>query len=461
MKCFISLIFVLNCFVIVFSHSYKTEDINVKEISLNADSLALKIHNLWLKEADKLTKNTVGFTAPVSARAYAYLTLAMYESNIFDNSKNESLCNQLNAYKRTIWLNTLDYSKSIDKAIVANRTTYRVISYLYRAMPSVNQSEVKSIYDSIHKECLSIVYYQPSLGFSMKLPVDELLLFSDHLADEIIAYSKLDRADTSFRNNYPNSFEAPKCIECWTKTTPGYLSSLLPYWGNNRQFLKNSHLSSAGCELFEFSADSTSGLYKDALGVYMNSKSADKSFEAIAEYWDDSPGYSGTPAGHFFSIATQLVKDHDLKLKSALEFYVLLGLSMNEANIICWRLKYKYNFIRPISYIHRYIDPYFNTRINTPPFPEFPSGHSYQAGSAVAVFSYVFGNDIDVLDNTHSSRSDILGDSRRFKGFDEMGEEASISRYYGGIHFKKTLDISLFYGKEMGKYVINHLKFDK
>ena len=98
MKCFFSLIFVLNCFVIVFSHSYKTEDINVKEISLNADSLALKIHNLWLKQAGKLTKNTVGFTAPVSARAYAYLTLAMYESNIFDNSKNESLCNQLNAY---------------------------------------------------------------------------------------------------------------------------------------------------------------------------------------------------------------------------------------------------------------------------------------------------------------------------------------------------------------------------
>ena len=77
------------------------------------------------------------------------------------------------------------------------------------------------------------------------------------------------------------------------------------------------------------------------------------------------------------------------------------------------------------------------------------------------MFSYVFGNDIDVLDNTHSLRSDILGDSRRFISFDEMGEEASISRYYGGIHFKKTLDISLFYGKEMGKYVINHLKFDK
>ena len=58
-------------------------------------------------------------------------------------------------------------------------------------------------------------------------------------------------------------------------------------------------------------------------------------------------------------------------------------------------------------------------------------------------------------------KTDILGDSRRFISFDEMGEEASISRYYGGIHFKKTLDISLFYGKEMGKYVINHLKFDK
>lgn len=461
MKCFFSLIFVLNCFVIVFSHSYKTEDINVKETGLNVDSLALNIHNLWLKEAHKLTKNTVGFTAPVSARAYAYLTLAMFESNVFNDSKNESLCNQLNDFKRTVWLNSLKSSQSIDKAIIANRTSYKVISYLYRAMPKANQLEIKSLYDSINKECLSIVYYQSSQELSMKLPVDELLLFSDHLADEIITYSKSDGADNSFRNNYPTSFDAPKCIECWTKTTPGYLSSLLPYWGNNRQFLKNSHLSSVGCELFEFSSDSTSSLYKDALGVYENSKSDNKSFETIAEYWDDSPGYSGTPAGHFFSIATQLVKNKDLKIKDALKFYVTLGISMNDANIICWRLKYQYNFIRPISYIHRYIDPYFNTRINTPPFPEFPSGHSYQAGSAVAVFKYFFGDDMQIIDYTHSLRSDIVGDLRDFEGFDEMGEEASISRFYGGIHFKKTLDISLFYGKEMGKYVINHLKFEK
>jgi len=461
MKYYISLIFVLNCFVIVFPQSNKPEDINVKEISLNANSLALKIHNLWLKEADKLTKNTVGFTAPVSARAYAYLTLAMFESNIFDDSKNESLCNQLNAYKRTVWLNSLKSHHSIDKAIIANRTSYKVICYLYRAMPRAIQLEIKSIYDSIHKECLSIVYYQPSIGLSMTLPLDELLLFSDSLANEIISFSKTDGADTSFRNNYPNSFEAPKCLECWTKTTPGYLSSLLPYWGENRQFLQYSDSSSIGCEVFEFSTDSTSAMYKDAMGVYQNSKSNDKHFETVAEYWDDSPGYSGTPAGHFFSIATQLVEKYNLKLQNALRFYVLLGISMNEANIVCWRLKYKYNFIRPISYIHRYIDPYFNTRINTPPFPEFPSGHSYQAGSAIEVFKYVFGNEIDFVDDSHSLRFDIDGTSRKFHGFDEMGKEASISRYYGGIHFKKTLDLSLLYGKKMGKYVINHLKFDK
>ena len=460
MKCFFSLFFVFNCFVIVCSQS-KNDQINgSKNLSFNVDSFTLKIQNLWLNEVNILTKNTVGFTAPVSARAYAYIVLAMFESNVF-NSKEESLSNKLNSYKRTIWLNSLDSSQSMDKAIVANRVTYRAISYLYRAMPSTNQSKIKSIYDSIHKECLSIVYYQPSLGVSIKLSLDELFSFSDHLSDEIIAYSKLDGADTSFRNNYPSSFEAPKCIECWTKTTPGYLSSLLPYWGNNRQFLKNSHLTSIGCDLIDFSTDSTSALYQDALGIYNNSKKTDKFFETIAEYWDDSPGYSGTPAGHFFSIASQLVKKHNLTLNNALNLYLLLGISMNEANIICWRLKYKFNFIRPISYIHRYIDSYFNTRINTPPFPEFPSGHSYQAGSAVAVFKYFFDNDLEMIDETHSSRSDIVGDTRRFSGFDEMGEEASISRFYGGIHFKKTLELSLFYGKEMGKYVINHLKFDK
>ena len=82
----------------------------------------------------------------------------MFESNVFDDSKNESLSNQLNAYTRTIWLNSLKSSQSIDKVIIANRTLYRVISYLYRAMPTSNKLEVESIYDSINNECIPRIW---------------------------------------------------------------------------------------------------------------------------------------------------------------------------------------------------------------------------------------------------------------------------------------------------------------
>ena len=136
---FFSLIFVFNFFFIVFSQSNKTKVFANTESGLDADSLALNIHHLWLKQVGDLTKNTVGFTAPVSARAYAYITLAMFESNVFDDSKNESLSNQLNAFKRTIWLNPLKSSQSIDKVIIANRTLYKVIStYIGLCLVSIN-----------------------------------------------------------------------------------------------------------------------------------------------------------------------------------------------------------------------------------------------------------------------------------------------------------------------------------
>ncbi|GAB4420228.1 MAG: hypothetical protein OHK0039_33580 [Bacteroidia bacterium] len=78
--------------------------------------------------------------------------------------------------------------------------------------------------------------------------------------------------------------------------------------------------------------------------------------------------------------------------------------------------------------------------LNTPPFPEYTSGHSVQTGAAVRVLSDLFGYSYSFEDYTHVDRTDIDGSPRSFASFMEMAEETAISRLYGGIHYRAGID---------------------
>ena len=138
--------------------------------------------------------------------------------------------------------------------------------------------------------------------------------------------------------------------------------------------------------------------------------------------------------------------------------YVMLGIAINDAVIKTWELKYKYNLLRPVTYIENYISKGFTPILTTPPFPEFPSGHSVQSGAGTEVLKKFFGNDIVFKDSTHAKRTDIDGSPRSFTSLDQLSQEVSISRFYGGIHFQFTLDESLKYGKSIGKTIVNQFE---
>ena len=412
-------------------------------------SECLKIHHAWLKEAFFLSKNCVGFTAPVSGRAYSYISIGIYESNVEIIPELQSVTGQLDGYTRNVWQ---EKGADLNWQLVANSADFELLNYFFRNMPPSNSEHMRLVSDSIEK--------MSSKKCAKKMN-ERSIEYGKSIAMEIIEWSKLDGGDKAFDTNFPEEFEPPKCKSCWVKTAPGYLPSLLPFWGSNKQLMNESHLEVKDCEVFEFSIDSSSFMFQEAMGVLDNSKELDSKFENLAEYWDDGAGYSGTPTGHFFTIAHQLVVREGLKLDEALELYVKLGVAVNEAFISAFRLKYRFNFIRPITYIHRYIDPQFNTRIASPPFPEFPSGHSFQSGAATEVMKSIFTDSISITDSTNFNRTDIDGAPRTYSSLTEMSEEVSISRLYGGIHFKETLDVSLACGRKIGVFVVTELKCRK
>lgn len=404
-----------------------------------AEKNCLGIHHMYLKEAFHLTQNTVGFTAAISGRAYGYFTVGMYETTLGLLPALQTLEGQLNGYQRPKLR-----AKKLNWELAVNASNERLLQYFYRAMPPSSKKRLESLNDSIHQ-----VY----AAEKNRKVVERSIKYGQALADAIIEWSKTDGADDGYLRNYPDDFKPKACVSCWTRTFPGYLKAQVPFWGANRPMLSGIQQVAADLAIFPFETVPGTIMYEEAMMVLENSQEENEEYEIIAEYWADAAGYSGTPSGHFFTIAQQVAEQQKLPLDRAMELYVKLGIAVNEAFISSFQLKYKFNFIRPITYIQRYIDPNFNSRLASPPFPEFPSGHSFQSGAASEVMKYIFGDTLTFTDYTNSYRNDIDGSPRTYQSFTQMSEEISISRFYGGIHFRRTLDMSLDYGRKIGQYV--------
>ena len=115
-------------------------------------------------------------------------------------------------------------------------------------------------------------------------------------------------------------------------------------------------------------------------------------WQAIATFWSDDPGTTATPPGHSVSIATQVLRRERASLMTAAETYARVGMAVADAFIACWKSKYVYNLLRPVTYLQTQVDPTWLPQLVTPPFPEHPSGHSVQSGAAFTVLADLFGN---------------------------------------------------------------------
>jgi len=401
----------------------------------------LEIHNLYIDQAYTLTKNCVGLTAPISGRAYGYFSVGIYESSVgIVPNDLQSLEGVLNNYKRTVPEVNTDF---LIWELVANTVDYELLKHFYSNSPPVYLETLEIVHDSIN------IQFKKAKKKYRKLSVE----YGKSIAARIIAWSEEDGAQPQLTAIYDEKGPETSCASCWQSTFPGYLPAMLPEWGTVRPMLKKSLSTTDTMQIFPFDIDSSSFMYKEAMLVWECGQLEDPELEIVAEYWDDGTGRSGTPAGHYFSIAKQLTEQQKLSLPEAVLLYARLGVAINDAFIASFKLKYQFYFIRPITYIHRHIDNSFNTRISTPPFPEYPSGHSFQAGAASEVMKSIFGDRVVFTDHTHASRTDIDGSPRDYQSISEMAEEVSISRFYGGIHYRETLDRSLEFGRKLGRFV--------
>jgi hypothetical protein len=416
--------------------------------SLSFNSIAQQkeqvLHNL-----NTLLVNTVMedlFTPPVASRIYAYPNIAFYECIRKDDASLPALAGKL---KGLTSIPATPKNATIDHFIAA------ATSFSYVAQALVG-SEYK------------IENWRTSFTDSLAKITDAALLKSSvdygHLvADSIIAWTK--------RDNYLKSRGLYRYVISnkpgdWQPTPLDYAQGLEPHWNTIRPFTLTNASQFSPKEKLVFSSAKKSMFYKTMMEVHDIVKNLDTVQKATALYWDDNPNVSSnighlnyfihkiSPGGHWVMIAQQACVQKQVSVTKAAQVYALTTVAIFDAFISCWDEKYKTNLIRPITIINRLTDPQWVPYIQTPPFPEFTSGHSVTSNAAATILTALLGDNFAFTDKTEIP---FGNKERSFNSFYEASLQSSTSRVYGGIHYPETARISVLQGKAVGKNVLQLL----
>ena len=157
-----------------------------------------------------------------------------------------------------------------------------------------------------------------------------------------------------------------------------------------------------------------------------------------------------SPGGHWMNITHVASMKSQASFARSAEAYARVSIAIADAFIACWDEKYRSVLIRPETYINQYIDEDWVPILQTPPFPEYVSGHSTISGSAATILTELYGSRFAFIDSTEV---EFGIPSREFNSFNEAADEAAVSRLYGGIHYRLANEIGLAMGRKIGSFV--------
>lgn len=392
----------------------------------------------------KIAKTTEGFFPPQVARAYGYIGIANYESVVHGIEGGVSLQNQLNGFSNYT-LPKPEPGQLYNWGLTSNAATSQMIRYMFdKKLSSPNRQKIDSLESAINTQ---LSEYEDDIAI-----IERSISFGKAIADVIYEYSKTDGGHESYIEPFQIPFEIPTDRYCWVPTG-NIVYPLSPKWGENRTFLSSNGDRVQPPSHMPFSEEPSSEFYQQAMSVYNQVKNNTSEEIEIAKYWADDPFATCTPTGHTFNILIQLLKEEKATLAKTSVALAKMSLAENDAFIACWKGKYKYILIRPVSYIQRNIDPNFNTVIGTPPFPAYTSGHSCEIGAGARILTNLFTNGSGDYLFTDYSQLQFGFFARSYSNFDEMAEECASSRFYGGIHYPIDNSKGLQVGKAIGDNV--------
>ncbi len=419
----------------------------IEPIQIHADA----IH----KANDDITRVMVHdiFSPPVASRIYSYSNIAAYEVMAQFNEDYNSLAGQVTDLEPV----PAPSSKNIHPEIASLVAFYAIGKKLIF-------SEEK------------LLTSRDSLFNSWKDKDPETFKASEEYGLEVAAHIEAWMR----KDNYSETRTMPKFSvyteeeSRWQPTPPSYMDGIEPHWSKIRPFVIKS-------DQFKpipppaFSLEPGSQFYTELMEVYdlrkkMEVEGDDSEMVQMAKFWDCNPYVSVlkghlmfatkkiTPGGHWMGIAKIASKKSGADFNKSVYAYTKTAIALADGFISCWDEKYRSNLVRPETLINKYIDENWTSVLQTPPFPEYTSGHSVVSGAAATVLTEIYGPDFKFEDDTEVAFGLPV---RSFRSFQHASEEAANSRLYGGIHYRSAIEIGLDQGKDLGNFVVSKLQMVK
>ena len=382
---------------------------------------------------------------PLAARFFSYATLAGYEVVSQNDSARQSMHGLLNEYPE------------IEKP--AGLTNYSTeLSALLAMLETAKKMQPSGpILDAYEQHLLDSCR---TAGVPEEV-IANSLSYAQHVSKAILAYAKSDKYNriSNFTRYTPSDAEG-----AWHPTPPGFFAPVEPHFNTVRSFTLDTCTQFQPSPPVAFSKDKSSEFYR--MMQQCQQKGSDgltEEEQQIAAFWDCNPfalqdnGHlmvgmkKISPGAHWLGITGIACKQANKSFSEAMEINTMVSVSLMDGFISCWDEKFRSNRIRPETAIRKYMDTSWKPFLQTPPFPEYLSGHSTISAASEVVLTHYFGDNFSYTD-TVEVRFGLP--ARKFGSFEQAAIEAGLSRFYGGIHFMDAIDNGRAQGLQVGEWVL-------
>ena len=387
------------------------------------------------------------FSPPVASRVYMYPTIAAYEimAQAYP-SQYYSLAGQLTELEKAPKISE-DVNPYL-AALLSYNTVGKTLIFSEDKMKAFQDKQAEKIR-------------------AMNLPRrvrKASQLYADRISEHILAWAKGDLYNQTRTYSKYTILEEDKF---WKPTPPDYMDGIEPHWNKIRPLVLDSANQFQPKAPLSFNLTKGSPFQIQLQEVYETGIGLSDEQVEIAKFWDCNPyvthhrGHAMfatkkiTPGGHWIGITAIVTRQAKSDFSEVINAFTHVSVALFDAFISCWDEKWDTLVVRPETLINKHYDKEWLPLLQTPPFPEYTSGHSVISRASALVLTKLYGNDFAFEDTTELAYG---LPARYYNSFIHASEEAAISRFYGGIHYMMAIDEGVNQGNEIGEYITQNLK---
>jgi hypothetical protein len=401
------------------------------------DQLATDVMITWNRLVLELVRHTATYSPPVAARAFGYLGVLTHEVFAACHGTARSLGAQLNGYTTPP-----QGHAPADLALAMHHALSDAAATLFGNTGPMGQRAHAAMTDRLGARLRD--------GLDRAL-IDNSAQLGRKMAKHLLAWAQTDGGASVVNMGFPIDPVPAQHPRDWVPTSlvAQHQAPLLPEWGQVRPFAMPSGVACTIPPHPDYDPTPGSPFDLAAREVLDISRILTPEQKLIARFWADEPMLSPTPPGHWLSLLLDIAERDRLPPSRLADALARLGAAQADAFIACWQAKYQYNLLRPVTYIQRHLQADWQPLLTTPPFPEYPSGHSTQSGASAEILTALFGDGFAFDDATHVDDGLPV---RSFGSFWDAANEAAMSRLYGGIHFRFGNEAGTEQGRCVGAF---------